>query len=77
MVTGLTLSLFNFQENTVIQLLEMVANSNCKQTIVVKSPTGSGKTIILIGFVDEYLNKINPNTAIMPPASRRPASAIV
>lgn len=39
--------------------------SNSKQTIVVKSPTGSGKTIILIGFVDEYLNKVNSNTAII------------
>ena len=65
MVTGLTLSLFDFQEQAVIKLLDMTTDSRSKQTIVVKSPTGSGKTIILIGFVDEYLNKVNANTAII------------
>lgn len=48
-----------------MQLLDLTTDSRCKQTIVVKSPTGSGKTIILIGFVDEYLNKVNSNTAIV------------
>lgn len=65
MVTGLTLNLFDFQEQAVLQLLDMTTDSCSKQTIVVKSPTGSGKTIILIGFVDEYLNKVNANTAII------------
>lgn len=65
MVTGLTLTLFDFQEQTVLQLLDMTTDSHSKQTIVVKSPTGSGKTIILIGFVDEYLNRVNSNTAII------------
>lgn len=65
MVTGLTLNLFDFQEQAVIRLLDLTTDSRSKQTIVVKSPTGSGKTIILIGFVDEYLNKVNPNTAII------------
>ena len=65
MVTGLTLNLFDFQEQAVIKLLDLTTDSRSKQTIVVKSPTGSGKTIILIGFVDEYLNKVNSNTAII------------
>ncbi|MBM7021923.1 DEAD/DEAH box helicase [Treponema sp. Marseille-Q4523] len=65
MVTGLTLNLFDFQEQAVLQLLDMTMDNRSKQTIVVKSPTGSGKTIILIGFVDEYLNKVNANTAII------------
>ena len=65
MVTGLTVTLFDFQEETVLKLLDMTTDSRSKQTIVVKSPTGSGKTIILIGFVDEYLNKVNANTAII------------
>lgn len=65
MVTGLTLNLFDFQEKAVMQLLDLTTDSRCKQTIVVKSPTGSGKTIILIGFVDEYLNKVNSNTTIV------------
>lgn len=65
MVTGLTLNLFDFQENAVMKLLDLTTDSRSKQTIVVKSPTGSGKTIILIGFVDEYLNKVNSNTAVI------------
>jgi len=65
MVTGLTLNLFDFQEKAVMELLDLTTDSRSKQTIVVKSPTGSGKTIILIGFVDEYLNKVNSNTAVI------------
>lgn len=65
MVTGLTLTLFDFQEEAVINLLDLTADEKSKQTIVVKSPTGSGKTIFLIGFVDEYLNQINKNTAFI------------
>ena len=65
MVTGLTLNLFDFQEQTIMKLLDLTTDSRSKQTIVVKSPTGSGKTIILIGFVDEYLGKVNSNTAII------------
>ena len=59
MVTGLTLNRFDFQEKAVMELLALTTDSRSKQTIVVKSPTGSGKTIILIGFVDEYLNKVS------------------
>ena len=65
MVTGLTVSLFDFQERAVIKLLDLTTDNQSKQTIVVKAPTGSGKTIILIGFVDEYLNKINAETAFI------------
>ena len=65
MVTGLTLTLFDFQEKAVMKLLDLTEDRQSKQTIVVKSPTGSGKTIILIGFVDKYLNNINSNTAFI------------
>ena len=58
MVTGLALTLFDFQENAVMKLLDLAADRHSKQTIVVKSPTGSGKTIILIGCVDEYLDTV-------------------
>ena len=64
MVTGLTMNLFDFQEKTVLQLLDLTTNPNAKQTIVVKSPTGSGKTVMLIGFVDEYLNN-TPDTVVI------------
>lgn len=65
MVTGLSLSLFDFQEKAVMDLLDLTVDSGGRQTIVVKSPTGSGKTIILIGFVDEYLDKAGEKTAFV------------
>lgn len=57
--------LFEFQEECVDFLLEKVADSKSKQTIVVKSPTGSGKTVMLIDFVDKYLDNINPKTCFV------------
>lgn len=65
MVSGIALNLFPFQEKAVLKLLDMTTDSNEKQTIVMKAPTGSGKTIILIDFVDEYLSKVNANTAFI------------
>ena len=65
MVNGLTLNLFDFQEKAVLNLLDISTDSNSKQTVVMKAPTGAGKTIILIGYVDEYLNTINSNTAVI------------
>ena len=47
MVNGIAIDLFDFQEKAVIKLLDIVTDSRSKQTITVKSPTGSGKTIIL------------------------------
>ena len=65
MVTQLTLNLFSFQEKAVLQLLDIATNENSKQTIVIKSPTGSGKTVMLVDFVDKYLDKVNSNTAVI------------
>ena len=65
MVNGIAIDLFDFQEKAVIKLLDIVTDSSSKQTITVKSPTGSGKTIILIDFVEEYLTKINSRTAFI------------
>lgn len=65
MVSGININLFDFQETAVIKLLDIVTDSRSKQTIIVKSPTGSGKTIILIDFIEEYLTKINSRTAFI------------
>ena len=65
MVNGLTLNLFDFQEKAVLNLLDLSTDSNSKQTVVMKAPTGAGKTIILIEYVDEYFNKVNSNTAVI------------
>ena len=54
MVGGININLFDFQEKAVIKLLDIVTDSRSKQTVIVKSPTGSGKTIILIDFIEEY-----------------------
>ena len=65
MVNGININLFDFQEKAVIKLLDIVTDSRSKQTTIVKSPTGSGKTIILIDFIEEYLTKINSCTAFI------------
>lgn len=65
MVGGLAMNLFDFQEKAVLHLLDLVADKDCKQTIVMKAPTGAGKTIILIDFVEEYLNRVNSSTAVI------------
>lgn len=65
MVNGININLFDFQEKAVIKLLDIVTDSRSKQTVIVKSPTGSGKTIILIDFIEEYLTKVNSRTAFI------------
>ena len=56
MVNGININLFDFQEKAVIKLLDIVTDSRSKQTVIMKSPTGSGKTIILIDFIEEFVN---------------------
>lgn len=62
--SNVNIQLFDFQERAVLNLIELTANGE-KQTITVKSPTGSGKTIILINFIDEYLSKVDRNVAFI------------
>lgn len=57
--------LFEFQECCSLYLVDMVSRYNSKQTITVKAPTGAGKTVILIDFIDKYLNTVNSNTAFI------------
>ena len=59
------IQLFDFQEDTVYQLLNLTADNRSKPSITVKAPTGSGKTIILIDFIDEYLSKVDVQTAFI------------
>ena len=49
---------FDFQDDCVDFLIEKTVASDSKQVITVKAPTGAGKTVILIKYIDEYL-KIN------------------
>lgn len=66
MVTGgIALTLFPFQEQAVIKLIDLTIAPDSQNVIVMKSPTGSGKTVILLGYIDEYLFNANPNTAFV------------
>lgn len=58
----MSIKLMNFQLNAIKQLMESMEEQ--KRDIVLKSPTGSGKTIILTHFMDEYL-KGHPSTVFM------------
>ena len=49
------ITLLDFQENCSNYLVNYCFEKN-KDTLVVKSPTGSGKTIILLDFIDNYFN---------------------
>ena len=60
----ININLFDFQQETVEKLLFRTEDLTSKQTIIVKSPTGSGKTIILIDYIDEYL-EVTPETAFV------------
>ena len=57
--------LFDFQEQCSLFLVDTVAKTDTKQTITVKAPTGAGKTVILIDFIDKYLTSIDKNTAFI------------
>ncbi len=65
MVGGIAINPFDFQEQAVLKLLDITTDSRSKQTVVMKAPTGAGKTIILIDFIEEYLTKINSRTAFI------------
>lgn len=59
---GLTLK--EFQQSAVDFLMENARQAQAKKTqIVVKSPTGSGKTIIMVAFAESYLQD-NPESII-------------
>lgn len=59
-----SIKLFDFQEEAVLNLIRLTTVGQ-KQTIIVKSPTGSGKTIILINYITEFLNRVDKNVAFI------------
>jgi len=52
------IELKEFQINTVNKLLDATSIGN-KREILVQAPTGSGKTIILLSYIEEYLQEHN------------------
>ena len=57
--------LFDYQEACSLFLVDKVGLQDSKQTITVKAPTGAGKTVILIDFIDKFLTSVNSNTAFI------------
>ena len=57
--------LFDFQKDCSDYLIKTVCNPESKQTIIVKAPTGAGKTVILIDFIDKFLNQVSKNVAFI------------
>lgn len=55
--------LFEFQQKASRFLVDTTLNTD-KEIIIIKAPTGAGKTIILLDYIDAYLN-INRNTAFI------------
>ena len=56
---------YEFQTNCVEYLIDKTVSTDSKQVITVKAPTGAGKTIILIKYVDEYLKNTDGKTAFI------------
>lgn len=57
-------NLYDFQEEAVQFLLDKCADETSEKTLVVKAPTGAGKTVILLDFIDKYLQN-NLKTAFI------------
>lgn len=56
---------YEFQENCVEYLFDKTTTSGTKQVITVKAPTGAGKTVILIKYVDFFLKNTDGKTAFI------------
>lgn len=56
---------YEFQTQCVEFLIEKTVETTSKQVITVKAPTGAGKTVILIKYVDEFLKNTAGNTAFV------------
>jgi len=56
--------LVKFQEDCVSYLLDETSK-NHRENIIVKSPTGSGKTIMLIAYIDRFIEFVHENIAFI------------
>ena len=63
MVNGLTD--YEYQDDCVEYLFDKTTSTNSKNIITVKAPTGAGKTVILIKYVNFYFNNTNGKTAFI------------
>lgn len=56
---------FEFQNDCVDFLISKTTDTSSRQVITIKAPTGAGKTVILVKYVDEYLKNTSGNTAFV------------
>lgn len=56
---------FDFQNDCVDFLIDKTVSADSKQVITIKAPTGAGKTVILIKYIDQYLKNTDGNTAFI------------
>lgn len=56
---------YEFQTQCVEYLIDKTIEANSKQVITVKAPTGAGKTVILIKYVDEFIKNTSKNVAFI------------
>lgn len=56
---------YEFQNECVEYLIDKTTLDTSKQVITVKAPTGAGKTVVLIKYVDEYLKNTDGKTAFI------------
>lgn len=59
------MQLLNFQEKCVQDLIAKTLDPAAKTTVVLKSPTGSGKTVMLINFIKKYLPLVQNKVAFI------------
>ncbi|WP_295088114.1 DEAD/DEAH box helicase family protein [Ruminococcus sp.] len=56
---------YEFQEKCVDFLCDKTTSIGTKQVVTVKAPTGAGKTVILVKYVDTYLKNTDGKTAFI------------
>ena len=65
------IKLKDFQIETIGKLLK-ATSFGIKQEILVKAPTGSGKTILLLAYIEEYLAQFSNTVFVwLTPRTRR------
>lgn len=59
------IQLKNFQQDVVDKLLAFIAPEYGVNNLTIKAPTGAGKTIMLLSWIDEYIRSTTDNVAFV------------
>jgi len=59
------MQLKNFQQDVVDKLLAFIAPEYSVNNLTIKAPTGAGKTIMLLSWIDEYIRSTADNVAFV------------